>query len=78
MGYCCRIFTPVQPVYPAAPLRDFLSGAYSLYVGNRIRHIRTLQPLEASRATAEVHRRLCYDRYQLLNRMIDRRADGAR
>jgi len=29
MGYCCRIFTPVQPVYPAASLRDFLSGAYS-------------------------------------------------
>ena len=28
MGYCCRIFTPVQPVYPAASLRDFLSGAY--------------------------------------------------
>jgi hypothetical protein len=29
MGYCCRIFTPVQPVYPAASVRDFLSGAYS-------------------------------------------------
>jgi hypothetical protein len=29
MGYCCRIFTPVQPVYPAASLRDFLSGAYT-------------------------------------------------
>jgi hypothetical protein len=28
MGYCCRIFTPVQPVYPAASVRDFLSGAY--------------------------------------------------
>jgi magnesium chelatase family protein len=28
MGYCCRIFTPAQPVYPAASLRDFLSGAY--------------------------------------------------
>jgi hypothetical protein len=28
MGYCCRIFTPVQPDYPAASLRDFLSGAY--------------------------------------------------
>src|ERR1700724_3787226 len=27
MGYCCRIFTPVQPVYPAASLRDFLSAA---------------------------------------------------
>ena len=27
MGYCCRIFTPVQPVYPAASVRDFLSGA---------------------------------------------------
>jgi hypothetical protein len=26
---CCRIFTPVQPVCPAASLRDFLSGAYS-------------------------------------------------
>src|SRR5213076_802522 len=29
MGYCCRIFTPVQPVYPAASVRDFLSGALS-------------------------------------------------
>jgi hypothetical protein len=28
MGYCCRIFTPAQPAYPAASLRDFLSGAY--------------------------------------------------
>jgi hypothetical protein len=27
MGHCCRIFTPVQPVYPAASVRDFLSGA---------------------------------------------------
>ena len=27
MGYCCRIFTPVQPVYPAASVRDFVSGA---------------------------------------------------
>jgi glycogen phosphorylase len=27
MGYCCRIFTPVQPVYSAASVRDFLSGA---------------------------------------------------
>ena len=26
---CCRIFTPVQPVYPAASRRDFLSGAYT-------------------------------------------------
>ncbi|MGB8411466.1 MAG: FkbM family methyltransferase [Candidatus Binatus sp.] len=25
---CCRIFTPAQPVYPAASVRDFLSGAY--------------------------------------------------
>src|SRR5229473_653792 len=25
----CRIFTPVQPDYPAASLRDFLSGAYT-------------------------------------------------
>jgi hypothetical protein len=33
MGYCCRIFTPVQPVYPAASLRDFLSGAYNGPVG---------------------------------------------
>jgi hypothetical protein len=31
MGYCCRIFTPAQPVYPAASLRDFLSGALTLY-----------------------------------------------
>ena len=30
MGYCCRIFTPVQPDYPAASLRDFLSGAHTL------------------------------------------------
>ena len=29
MGYRCRIFTPAQPVCPAASLRDFLSGAYS-------------------------------------------------
>ena len=28
MGYCCRIFSPAQPVYPAASVRDFLSGAY--------------------------------------------------
>ena len=27
MGHCCRIFTPAQPVYPAASVRDFLSGA---------------------------------------------------
>jgi Rieske oxygenase family protein len=27
MGYCCRIFTPVQPAYPAASVRDFVSGA---------------------------------------------------
>ena len=31
MGYCCRIFTPAQPVYPAASVRDFLSGAYRRY-----------------------------------------------
>ncbi len=30
MGYCCRIFTPVQPVYPAASVRDFVSGALTL------------------------------------------------
>jgi len=30
MGYCCRIFTPVQPVYPAASVRDFLSGALTM------------------------------------------------
>jgi hypothetical protein len=29
MGYCCRIFTPAQPVYPAASMRDFLSGAHT-------------------------------------------------
>jgi hypothetical protein len=29
MGYCCRIFSPAQPVYPAASVRDFLSGAYN-------------------------------------------------
>src|ERR1019366_929346 len=29
-GHCCRIFTPAQPVYPAASLRDFLSGALTL------------------------------------------------
>ena len=29
MGYCCRIFTPAQPVYPAASVRDFLSGVYT-------------------------------------------------
>jgi hypothetical protein len=27
MGHCCRIFTPAQPVYPVASVRDFLSGA---------------------------------------------------
>jgi hypothetical protein len=27
MGYCCRIFTPVQPVYPTASVKDFVSGA---------------------------------------------------
>ena len=32
MGHCCRIFTPVQPVYPAASVRDFLSGALNLLV----------------------------------------------
>ena len=25
---CCRIFTPALPDYPAASVRDFLSGAY--------------------------------------------------
>ena len=30
MGYCCRIFTPVQPVPPAASVRDFLFGALKL------------------------------------------------
>ncbi len=49
-----------------------------LDVGNRIRHMRIPQPIEPSRATAEVHRCLCNDRYQLLNRMIDCRADGTR
>ena len=33
MGYCCRIFTPVQPVYPAASVRDFVSGALNLLAG---------------------------------------------
>jgi hypothetical protein len=33
-GHCCRIFTPAQPVYPAASLRDFLSGAYRLKIDN--------------------------------------------
>jgi hypothetical protein len=32
MGYCRRIFTPAQPVYPAASLRDFLSGALTFAV----------------------------------------------
>jgi hypothetical protein len=32
-GHCCRIFTPAQPVYPAASLRDFLSGAYTSAIG---------------------------------------------
>jgi len=27
---CCRIFTPAQPDYPAASVRDFCSGAYTL------------------------------------------------
>ena len=28
MGYCCRIFTPAQPVYPiATSVRDFVFGA---------------------------------------------------
>src|SRR6266851_4061023 len=25
---CCRIITPAQPVYPAASVRDYCSGAY--------------------------------------------------
>jgi hypothetical protein len=33
-GHCCRIFTPAQPVYPAASLRDFLSGAYTVERGH--------------------------------------------
>jgi hypothetical protein len=33
MGYCCRIFTPAQPVYPVASMRDFLSGAYTFARG---------------------------------------------
>jgi len=32
MGYCCRIFSPAQPVYPVASVRDFLSGAYTVGV----------------------------------------------
>jgi len=35
MGYCCRIFTPVQPVYPAASVWDFLSGALMYFVGEQ-------------------------------------------
>src|SRR3954468_22089867 len=27
---CCRIFTPAQPDYPAASVRDNCSGAYSI------------------------------------------------
>ena len=27
---CCRIFTPALPDHPAASVRDFCSGAYSL------------------------------------------------
>jgi hypothetical protein len=29
-GHLLPDFTPVQPVYPAASIGDFLSGAYSL------------------------------------------------
>jgi hypothetical protein len=27
---CCRIFTPALPEYPAASVRDYCSGAYTL------------------------------------------------
>jgi hypothetical protein len=27
-GNRCRIIVPAQPEYPAAPVRDFVSGAY--------------------------------------------------
>src|SRR5208283_5563984 len=38
----CWSFTPARPVYPAASLRDFLSGAYNLNNGGAIdRHERT-------------------------------------
>src|SRR3954447_8695972 len=29
---CCRIFTPAQPEYPAASVRDNCSGAYNLII----------------------------------------------
>jgi hypothetical protein len=41
MDYCCRIFTPVQPVYPAASLRDFLSGAYTSEYHAKFRNAET-------------------------------------
>ena len=28
MAFCCRIFTPARPDYPAASVRDFCPGAY--------------------------------------------------
>ena len=32
---CCRIFAPALPEYPAASVRDYCSGAYTLLASNR-------------------------------------------
>jgi hypothetical protein len=35
-GNRCRIIVPAQPEYPAAPLRDFVSGAYKQDLDKKI------------------------------------------
>jgi hypothetical protein len=41
---CCRIFTPALPDYPAASVREFLSGAfmrtYRFYLGRFVAYIK--------------------------------------
>src|SRR3954471_3309007 len=46
---CCRIFTPAQPDYPAASVRDNCSGAYSLELEARVRR-RKIARADAMRA----------------------------
>src|SRR6266481_2850754 len=54
MGYCCRIFTPVQPVHPAALLRDFLSGAYMRASSANQQYIKQIGTTGVARKTQRV------------------------
>jgi hypothetical protein len=55
MGYCCRIFTPMQPVYPATLLGDFLSGACTLLDGSGLQEsiVQTCKMIAASKSGLE-------------------------